>query len=407
MASTNYFNYIQPTIVKLSDCENVPEHLRNHYLVNLNIVGIKYFVDNFLLMEDGNGGYMYLLTDEFHKIRLNEGIPENAIDIPRAYIVLTEEFVQSQADFSSWVLTVISDNSYFLTGTDNFKPGVDYYINQVLADYLRDNEGGVVEANLLRYVLPDYLNGNFQITSCWEILADDEAKHQNFEYFYNRNKVIDLTFSEDELKSFNRTFFNIIKEDAIVTDEDMLKTQNQIYQRVVEYYSNYQTDCALVNIGLLLNSTVTATTNQTSCNCQDNSSSALFSTSTYDLYKTAMFEWMVKMLGDVDFYKDWMYVTDVDGGLYPNVGMIESLIQLISDFLESGIDLSFAGKSIYNHCKCDGDFDALADAENRKILSNYITLLRWVLEGCIDNNTNKIKVIGEKFGNLIQKMMFV
>ena len=108
--SKSFFNYIQPTIVRLSDDASLPEHLRNHYLINVNIVGIKYFANNFLLIEDGHGGYMYMLTNDNHKIRLSDdGL--NVIDIPRAYIVITEEFVNSQDDFSSWLLSSIADNN--------------------------------------------------------------------------------------------------------------------------------------------------------------------------------------------------------------------------------------------------------------------------------------------------------
>ena len=84
----SFFNFIQPTIVRLSDDPEIPENLRNHYLVNLNVVGIQYFVDNYLLIEDGHGGYMYMLTNDFHKIRLSDTGLEGVIDVPRAYIVI-------------------------------------------------------------------------------------------------------------------------------------------------------------------------------------------------------------------------------------------------------------------------------------------------------------------------------
>ena len=167
--SKSFFNYIQPTIVRLSNDESLPENLRGHYLVNLNVVGIPYFVDNYMLIEDGRGGYMYMLTNDAHKIRLSDTGLEGVIDVPRAYIIISKEFVESQDDFSSWILSSIADNSFFLTGTENFKPGVDFYINQVLVDYLQENEPEAF-AQIpvgLRIALPNYLDGKFNITKYW------------------------------------------------------------------------------------------------------------------------------------------------------------------------------------------------------------------------------------------------
>jgi hypothetical protein len=127
--------------------------------------------------------------------------------------------------------------------------------------------------------------------------------------------------------------------------------------------------------------------------------------SCYDAYKEAMKQWLVKMLGDVNFYKDWMWMEDAEGQYVPNTGLIEELIQLLEDFLEADYDLSFSGKSIYNH-SCGSDINAELNEGRRKVIENYITLLKWVLAGCIDNNTNKIKVIGEKFGELLPLLQF-
>ena len=130
--STNFYNYIQPSIIKCGDTENIPENLRNKFMININAMSIRWFVDNYMLIEDGRGGYMYMLTNDAHKIRLSDTGLEGVIDVPRAYIIISKEFVESQDDFSSWILSSIADNSFFLTGTENFKPGVDFYINQVL-----------------------------------------------------------------------------------------------------------------------------------------------------------------------------------------------------------------------------------------------------------------------------------
>jgi hypothetical protein len=82
-----------------------------------------------------------------------------------------------------------------------------------------------------------------------------------------------------------------------------------------------------------------------------------------------------------------------------------NVIQLLEDFLSADYDISFSGKSIYNH-NCGNDINEELNFTRRKIIENYITLLKWVLAGCIDNNTNKIKVIGEKFGELLPLLQF-
>ena len=408
----SFFNFIQPTIVRLSDDPEIPENLRNHYLVNLNVVGIQYFVDNYLLIEDGHGGYMYMLTNDFHKIRLSDTGLEGVIDVPRAYIVISEEFVKSQDDFSSWILSSIADNSFFVTGTKDFVAGKDFYINDVLFNYLKQEEREAVENIPLgrQLVLPDYLDGNFNITKYWQEIPAEMARYTNFEFFRLKNKIADLTYSEEELEDLKHTFFTILENDAKTSDEDSLKLYNQIYKAVIDYYYNGETDCALSGIALILNSRINVQNEgMPSCGCSGssaNSAELSYSTLTcYEAYKQAMAYWLKTMLGDVNFYKDWMWMTDAEGDYVANEGLIKELIELLENFLEADFDLSFSGKSIYNHT-CGSDINAELNEGRRKVIENYITLLKWVLAGCIDNNTNKIKVIGEKFGELLPLLQF-
>ncbi len=399
----SFFNYIQPTIVRLSEDSRLPEQLRGNYFVNVNIVGIKYFTENYMLIEDGEGGYMYMLTNDGDRIKLTDKDIESVIDIPRAYIVITEDFVKSQEAFSEWVLAAIADNSIYTTGTDNFRPGTDYYINDILADYLEEEYEDKPDA-----VLPDYLSSDFTITEYWQELDSDTARHTNFDYFRLKNKIQGLEYSEEELDALCHTFFTVLVNCATTTDEDAEKQMNQIYAAVMNYYAEYQTDCALMNIALILNTSVNTGTQQTDrCGCQQQCTVQTTTTtlSCYDAYKQAMAQWLVKMLGDVEFYKDWMWYTDAEGNLYPNEGLIQSLILLLENFEEAGYNLSFSEKSIYSH-HCGQDASSALDEANHKTIQDYIKLLNWVLEGCIDNNTNKIKVIGERFGELIPKLCF-
>ena len=406
--SKSFFNYIQPTIVRLSDEPDLPEHLRNHFLINLNVVGIPYFVDNYLLIENGCGGYMYMLTNDFHKIRLSDTGLEGVIDVPRAYIVISEEFVKSQDDFSTWILSSIADNSFFLSGTENFKPGRDYFVNTVLWKYLTENEheGGEMSSDK---VLPDYLDRNFEITRYWQHLTNEEALHQNFNYFALKNKLTDMGFTEDQLMELASTFCKIILDNTMISESDMLKPVNQTYKRVLQYFADYQSDCAVVSMQYILGTTAqSSSTVVSSCGCNGGASGNSDSSvvSCVDIYKDAMKEWLSVMLGDANFYKDWMWIDGTETATwYANAPMIEMLIRLLEAYLMSGFaGLNIEEKPIYGHSVCSSSAQSSIQSTIKKNVENYITLLNWVLNGCIDNNTNKIRVIGNQFGNALPDM---
>jgi hypothetical protein len=420
----SFFNYIQPTIVRLSDDSEVPEALHNKYLINFNAVGIKWFSENtnVMLVETGDGTYTYMMTNDGEPLLLsnNSGggstgwpaIDILPIDIPRVYIVISDTFLESQDSFSEWIISAIADENVYLNGTDKFSPGVDYYLNTTLRDYFTEANNVIIP----RYIfLPNYLEATGEepstmtvnMTKYWQALDTDTATYSNFEYFARANKLQDFAYTEDQLNSLCHTFFEVLSDGAMVSDDDMLKEKNQIYAAVVNYYKNYQTDDALANIALILNSTVSSDVSTSStCGCQSTASTGTSKTETcYDTYKLAMSQWLIKMLGDVDFYKDWMWMLDIDGEPFANKELINALILLLENFEAAEYDLSFSNKSIYNH-SCTSSTDDTTDAANHKKIQNYIMLLNWILDGSIDNNANKIKVIGEKFGELLPKLCF-
>ena len=100
MNNTSFFNYIQPTIVKLNDNVANPEQLKNHYLVNMNVVGVPYFFDMFLLIKNGHS-YEYMLTNKNEKIRLTDNIEQ--IDIPRIYLAITDKLTVDDTYFQEWL----------------------------------------------------------------------------------------------------------------------------------------------------------------------------------------------------------------------------------------------------------------------------------------------------------------
>lgn len=402
--SSSFFNYIQPTIVRLGDDSEIPEALQNHYLVNLNAVGIKYFNDNYLLVQ-GVNGYEYMLTNVGEKILISE-LTEN-IDVPRVYLCLSESLIKDDTAFRNWIIASLRDNAIFYNGTEDFVPGIDYWLNGTLYNYLIDNESQFCQPDLSRKLF-DYLDGDYEITKYWQDLPEEVRYYTNFQYFYNKNYTYDHnTYSEEELDNFYSTFCKIILNET--TLENIISgTVNDIYKRTLQYYSAFKTDSTSIGINVILNSDFApATSYTTGCGC---------STTTYDSlsdytakscstkYDEAMFEYLKKMLADTDFYKDWMYSKNVNE-IFPNEGMIKNLIQLLEEFEAADYDLSFnTSKPVYG-CRCS-DIQDVTDECNHKIIQNYIKVLNWVLNKQIDENTNKIKVYGQQFAELLVKLQF-
>ena len=108
------------------------------------------------------------------------------------------------------------------------------------------------------------------------------------------------------------------------------------------------------------------------------------------------------MLGDPDFYRDWMYQYLTDDTYIPDP-LIDYLIELIEEFMDLGYDLSFLNTRSY-FCRCNDKSSSAASDANYKILENYLKVLNYVKNCEIDANINKIKVYGEDFGELLPKL---
>lgn len=415
--SVNFFNYIQPSIIKCGNTENIPENLRNKFMININAMSIRWFVDNFLLIEDPNastsGAYMYMLTHDGEKIRLVESEDSDVLDIPRIYIVITDEFIKNQSNFRDWIITSFADTEFFGKGTENFKIGVDYYINRTLYNYLNEHETQLIGELTEDVVMPNYLDAGFSITKDYVPLDDSTISYNNYKYFYLKNKLYDLTYSEDELNNLYSTFFSIIAYYAVLSENEALKINNQIYKKVIDYYKNFQVDDTLVSLELLLNNKINKIVPEylTSCcsnnqNASSNSQSQYSTISCSDIYKNSMYEYLINMLSDVEFYKDWMYIENPEGDKIANDSLIEALITLLKEFEEVGYDLSFADKYLIHNKCCKDDQYTINNEKNHVIIQNYIKVLQYVLLGCIDDNSNKISVYGRKFAELLPKLSF-
>lgn len=411
--STNFFNYIQPSIIKCSNSENIPENLRNKFMININAMSIRWFVDNFMLIEDPNtGAYMYMLTHDGEKLELDEKDESDILDIPRAYIVLTDDFITNQTNFRDWIISSFADPSTFGRGTENFKIGRDYYINRTLYDYLKEREEQFITDLTEDVVMPNYLNAGFNITEDYVLLDDGIISYNNYKYFYLKNKLSELVYTEDEFNNLYSTFFNIIMVYAILSESDAIKTNNQIYKKVIEYYKNFQFDDTLVSLELLLNNKINKILPEYLVSCCSNNQNSSNNQSQYtqiscsDIYKNSIFEYLLNMLSDIEFYKDWMYIENPEGEKIVNDSLIESLIKLLKEFEEVGYDLSFTGKYIIHGNCCKDNQYTLNNEKNHTIIQNYIRVLEYVLSGCIDDNSNKISVYGRKFAELLPKLSF-
>lgn len=411
--STNFYNYIQPSIIKCSDSENIPENLRNKFMININAMSIRWFVENFMLIEDPDtGAYMYMFTHDGEKLKLDEKDEYDALDIPRAYIVLTDDFITDQTNFRDWIISSFAEPSTFGRGTENFKIGRDYYINRTLYDYLKEQEEQFVTDLTEDVVMPNYLNTGFNITEDYVLLDDSTISYNNYKYFYLKNKLSELTYSEDEFNNLYSTFFNIIMMYAVLSESDAIKTNNQIYKKVIEYYKNFQFDDTLVSLELLLNNKINKILPEYLVSCCSNNQNNSNNQSQYtqiscsDIYKNSMFEYLLNMLSDIEFYKDWMYIENPEGEKIVNDSLIESLIKLLKEFEEVGYDLSFTDKYIIHGNCCKDNQYTLNNEKNHTIIQNYIRVLEYVLSGCIDDNSNKISVYGRKFAELLPKLSF-
>jgi hypothetical protein len=69
-----FFDYIQPTIIKTSDNKELPDHLRNRFLLNFNVFGIKYFEQYYLLSESDEGVPYLIMNEQNWGIELENNI---------------------------------------------------------------------------------------------------------------------------------------------------------------------------------------------------------------------------------------------------------------------------------------------------------------------------------------------
>ena len=294
----------------------------------------------------------------------------------------------------------------------------------------------------------------------FEDLSDIKIKDiENIKYFIFKNKELidDNMFSEDELKALNQTFMKIIinqsdRYNNVSTPIDFL------YKSVIDFYANGQYDDATILMNSIFNTPITTSITNAGCNCSSTSScsssaSGLASINTgtssvpvdtatcIDKYKAAMYQWLIKMLSDTDFYCNWMSL-DLDNNVIDiifNDALIDKLIDLLTQFLNLGFDLSnLNGNNCSNGCNCghslnygnynnsnNGNNNGIgngnincsdilnnvsnglsAACSNYSIIQNYIKVLNWVKNNEINENKNKIYIYGKQFAEIFPLLNF-
>ena len=413
----NFMNYIQPTIVKLSDSEDIPTSLHNNYMINLNIVGIKYFQENFIIQENSNGdfimkesyqegdpvpGFAWLLEESLSE--------EDVIDIPRAYIVISADLVEDDSKLKAYTINGLIDNNVFIEGVDGFVPGKDFFINETLYRYLREFNN--VEENE-DVILPNYLNKNGEISENFVELDCREKDYSNIEYYYNKNKLAANTYSEEQLNDFYATFASTILEYTQIDDETRATPKNQVYELVLKYFANHQTDATSVALNLILNTPYANLTNGncgcTKTGCSGSNSSITGSSETqscYDIYIAALKNYIKTMLGDTDFYNDWFTILMPNGEYITNDTLIDALETLIHEFIALGYDLSNVGKKNSKAISCGCSNISYSSTADYSVLLNYLNILDWLRNCNMQYNLNKTKIYGEKLGEIFPYLQF-
>ena len=413
----NFMNYIQPTIVKLSDSENIPTSLHNNYMINLNIVGIKYFQENFIIQENPNGDFImkesYQEGDPVQCFAwlLEESLTkEDAIDIPRAYIVISSDLIKDDSKLKAYTINGLIDNNVFIEGIDGFIPGKDFFINETLYNYLIEFNN--VEENE-DVILPNYLDKNAEISENFVELDCREKDYSNIEYYYNKNKLAANTYSEEQLNDFYATFASTILEYTQIDDKTRATPKNQVYELVLKYFANHQTDATSVALNLVLNTPYANLTNGncgcTKTPCSGNNSSITGSSETqscYDIYIAALKNYIKTMLGDTDFYNDWFTILMPNGEYITNDTLIDALETLVHEFIALGYDLSNVGKKNSKAVSCGCSNISYSSTADYSVLLNYLNILDWLRNCNMQYNLNKTKIYGEKLGEIFPHLQF-
>ena len=86
-----------------------------------------------------------------------------------------------------------------------------------------------------------------------------------------------------------------------------------------------------------------------------------------------------------------------------NKVIVDGLITLIDEFLSLNYSLNF-DKSKVSKCNCDSITEP--NNCNIRIIEDYKQVLNWIKNNKTEENTNKIKIYGSSFGELLPNLQF-
>lgn len=264
----------------------------------------------------------------------------------------------------------------------------------------------------------DFLNGEdlehfiFSKDDTYEFLESGNFKNKesfDYNYFTLINNIIGIEFGEEDILQAYKTFAAILQDYAYVTDVSLL---TQIYKKIIKYFANGKYDSTITDMKLLLESTTynyTSKTNYTNCGCNGRNSQSGLSTelnteniSCADAYLNAILLYIKQMFGDLNFYYNFFFIETGD----PNEDMINALILLLEKVLELlKNNYNLLPNKSNKHCLCAELEDSSTISIQNTIL-NYIKVLNWVKNCEIEENSNKIKIYGEAFGEIFPNLYF-
>ena len=415
----SFLNIFQPFVVKFIDDACIHKSCRGKYLLCINAMGIKWFEENYIKLEYGDG---FVEGEALSpKYLMLEDSGNNKFDMPRIYVPITKELISNDtSELGKFLIKALTNNSIYGTGIESFRPSKEYYLNETLYKWCtktKDNIDNSIQPLVEEdddIYLPDYLfydkeNDRPKITSYFEELTDDEKKSIDLNFFFNKNEISDLKFTEDDFYFFPQTFFKTILKYTAISEENKQTVPNNVYDIVQKYFANHKSDEATRLLQTIMNTSTDGTdlpSTISTCNsCTNqynllNGSPNITEKTCLEKYKDAMNSWLKIMLGDLVYYHSWMTVNE-NNVKYPNYDLIDLLIEFLNEYIKYNNFPSKEHNSITNfNCpSLDSSYDDSDCIKNT--IMNYIKVLEWVKKCETVKNRNKIKVYGRDFANYL------
>ena len=131
-----------------------------------------------------------------------------------------------------------------------------------------------------------------------------------------------------------------------------------------------------------------------------------------EIYEKSMLAYLIKMLGDHNFYCDWFFIEfneNIDPT--PNLVLIKKLKKLFEEFRELGYALYWGSGD--DNCGCSHRNSSNNSSilniskENYVIFENYYKVLLYNENDEVCENKNKIKIYGESFGTILPYIYYM